>query len=172
MSPSYVFPTAWDDVLISSLSLAKGSIAPTQGEFKAGVETLLFVDSQRDTVHGSVQLPHRWIPGTTIYPHVHWSPMETGTGDIVWGLKYCLIPTSGASSAVVPDSKAHTISSNSQFKGVFTTFAGVDMTGYGVSTVVLFTLWREPTGNTLAGNAAMFDFDLHYQSNSPGTATP
>lgn len=162
----------WNDVLISSLALGKGAVSPTQDVFKGTTEVLQFSDVLEDTVFGSIQMPHDWNPGTSVVPHVHWSPMGTGTGDIVWGLKYILVPESGDSSAEIPDSKAHTISSNSQYKGIVTTFATIDMTGYGTSTVILFQLWRETTGNTLAGLAALFDIDFHYQSINYGTATP
>jgi hypothetical protein len=48
----------------------------------------LFDKSSTESVQIVLQLPHGYIEGTFIYPHIHWEPTDTDTGDVLWRMSY------------------------------------------------------------------------------------
>lgn len=63
----------WDDLRVP-LSTARpaGANVPTFEAFVDGTMAFNFDDG--DEIFFAVQMPHSWLIGSTIYPHLHWSP--------------------------------------------------------------------------------------------------
>ena len=68
------------------------AVFKTNGTGSQGVFIYWFDSSTEEEVYFVIQLPHSW-KGTTIRPHVHWTPAVTADGDpadqkVSWGLEY------------------------------------------------------------------------------------
>ncbi len=132
---------------------------------------LLFDSAATETITGQAQISHRWKEGTSIYPHIHWSPTSTNTGNVYWRLEYMVA------------------SVNSVFSGSFTTLnvlaAGVGVTnthqviGFGaipmtdnlISSIIKWKVSRigGDGTDTYTADAKFLEFDIHFEVNSPGS---
>lgn len=165
----------YDDSQSPSTAVRNGVEAPTSEIGFRGnnnFQALNFVNNQADEVQFTVQLPHSWEQGDTIFPHVHFSPWGTGTGNVQFILEYYISNVNGqfpASPATYTMTK--NIASNNQWYHLIANNAtGVTMSGITVSSVLYCRLYRD---NTVASNFAdkvtFLSFDYHYQKNSLGS---
>ena len=80
----------WTDYLAS---LATGKVAganvPTWSTFRDGISAYSFSASATNEVWVSFHVNHDMQEGSSVYPHVHWSPgSSTSTGVVRWGFEY------------------------------------------------------------------------------------
>ena len=94
--------TVWDDIQVSAGSASRlGFTDPDWAQFQddgsgsTGVYQLAFDNTTDEELYFTAELPHGWKLGSTIYPHVHWSPEDTNTGNVVWGLEYTISAING-----------------------------------------------------------------------------
>lgn len=121
------------------------------------------------------QLPHGWLVGSELRPHIHWSPGNSAnTGSVVWELEY-----SWANAVNPPNTygASTTLTATQAAAGAYghqiAQFAGIDGTGKRESSVLLCRIARvggDP-GDTFTGAAFGISFDIHYQIESPGSVT-
>lgn len=162
--------TMWEDLRAPAGNLTPGVTSPTWGNFVGNVKTYLFDPTKDEALHIQFQMPHRWAEGTTISPHVHWAPMNTNTGNIKWELEYSWANLDGTFSAptviTVTDAADGTTS-----KHQITDFADIAGTGKTMSSMFIARLRRLGTdvADTFTGNAALLEFDIHFQVNSMGS---
>lgn len=84
-----ILPAGWDDMRVSLTRATTGSAAPSLAVFLSPVQAYSFSKTTAQEVFFDVQLPHSWIPGTALEPHIHWSPgVSTDTGVVQWQLEY------------------------------------------------------------------------------------
>ncbi len=51
----------------------------------------------------TVQLPHNWKEGTTIFPHLHWMPKATASsGNVEWNFDYTWANYNSTTPEVIP----------------------------------------------------------------------
>ena len=48
----------------------------------------LFDPDTAEAIYIIAQMPHDWVAGGSIYPHVHWMPTTTNAGSVVWTMAY------------------------------------------------------------------------------------
>jgi len=132
---------------------------------------LVFSASAVNIIAIQAQMPHGWYAGSTIYPHVHWSPTDTNTGNVLWRLSYKIADING----VFPGSFT-SVDKLQAGAGVVDThqvavFSGITMTGYIASAMLLILVSR--IGNdgtdTYTGTAKLNEFDIHMQIDKLGT---
>ncbi len=88
-----VYPR-WDDLPVAVLaSKTQGSNQPTFQRFmqngnSQGIFLYSFAQNAEQETYFSFQLPHSYIDGTDLRPHVHWAQPSTATGNITWGIEY------------------------------------------------------------------------------------
>ena len=77
------------------MSLSKGGVndpnlvqVKDNGSGSTGVYTYQFDNNTEEELFFAAQIPHAWKEGSNIYPHVHWYPTNTDTGNVIWGLEY------------------------------------------------------------------------------------
>lgn len=176
--------TVWDDYMIPGTSVKTTGNSPPDmlGGFVGsatldipvfdGVTTL-------EQVFFTIQMPHCWKQGSTIYPHVHFSPTSTNSSDtnsrtVRFSLEYTwanINGTFGASSTLHMDSQGF-VPNTSQWKHLLATNAtGIDGTGKTLSSMLVCRLYRNPaaTEDTYPQDVAFLQFDIHYEIDSLGS---
>ena len=48
----------------------------------------LFDKASTESIQIISQLPHGYIEGSFLYPHIHWEPSDTDTGAVLWRMEY------------------------------------------------------------------------------------
>jgi hypothetical protein len=155
------------------------------GSGSRGVYTYTFENQStgnEEEVFFSVQLPHNWKEGSTIYPHVHWSPQTSGNnGSVVWGLEYTWVNYNSTTPLTFPNTTIITVTSASingssyRDKHLITSFNGLtpDNTQDKISSILMCRFFRKSgdAADTYNGNAAVLSVDFHYQMDGIGSHT-
>lgn len=168
--------TGWEDLRVPGLTAKyAGSQPPTLGPF--GSSGNLLVNrfnggSSVNAVYINVQMPHSWKSGSTIYPHIHWSPTTTDAGSVKWNFEYCWIDYGSTFSSTTTIS-ATQASGGTAWKHQIASFPAISGTGHDISSILIIRLFRDPTdgSDTYEEDAAFIDFDIHYEINSVGSHT-
>lgn len=146
--------------------------------FRDGVYAYGFDDAADESVNFIAQLPHAWKEGSTIYPHVHWGIATAGSGggaeNVKWGLEYTLANMSGGDTfpaSVTIYTDTIDVQNESQYQSIYTGIgAGIDMTGYDISAVIIGRLFRDTSvANDFVPDAYGFEFDIHYEIDTIGS---
>lgn len=178
--------TAWDDLMIPGTSVkTTGTSPPSLAGGFAGDNTLdLYVFDGVNTleqVFFTIQMPHNWKQGSTIYPHVHFSPTSTNTGDtaervVRFGFEYTwanIGGTFGATNTLNLDSDPF-VPNTSQWAHLLCKNAtGIDGAGMTLSSMLVCRLFRNPddAADTYPQDVAFLQFDMHYEIDSLGSET-
>jgi hypothetical protein len=162
----------WDDLRVS---LARGqtgaSDPPAFAEFRTGIYAWSFAASGVDALFFDCQLPHSWLAGTGIRPHLHWSPgVSTNTGAVTWRLDYSwanigdAFPAPTTLTAVDP---ADGVAYKQQIAG----FGEIDGTGKRASSVLMCRLYRDGSdgADTFTAAAWGLSCDFHIQVSGAGS---
>lgn len=174
--------TVYDDVRIEPTARNVGVKAPTFGTFTGGIFAYLFdnaVVSSEKELFFQLQLPHAWKEGTVIYPHVHWSPLTTGSAGekVRWGLEYTVAKPGGTFGAtgtiygadLVPGVGGTTPTQNVHY--ITPLGSGMAMTGNTLSSVIAARVFRNSShgDDTFTGTVAMLYVDFHVEINTLGS---
>lgn len=145
----------------ASLEFFSGSTGPQIWVFRnnASVEAMSF----------TVQLPHNWKEGTTIYPHIHWIPRANGTGNVQWNLDYTWVNIDGTFSATTTISGITTgpfTKDNHILTNIGTGIEGTDKT---YSSILICRIWRDSSlgTDTYANDAGGLSMDFHISLRNP-----
>jgi hypothetical protein len=164
--------TFWED-----LRFPASGINPPGAASDPTVDTtdgrLVFSASAENIVAIQVQMPHAWREGSTIHPHIHWSPTSTNTGNVKWQLKYKV-----ANINEVFPAEWTTITALQAGAGVSDTHQIVDfednlpMPGKTFSCMLLLLISRlgNDAADTYTGTAKLNEIDIHYEINGFGTS--
>ena len=124
----------------------------------------------------SVQLPHNWVEGTSVFPHVHWTPKADSGGvkTITWYLDYqwVNVQEAGSNPPIIPAQKTLSgVETRNFLKGqhIMTYIGGdgpglgIDGTGKNFSSVIICRLYRKPKtpGDDLDVDAGGLSVDFH-----------
>lgn len=170
--------TTFEDLRIDGMSTRVGVTAPTdevgfRGD--AAFYSRNFVHNQADEVQFSVQLPHAWKEGSAIHPHVHFSPWAANEGAAAakFIFEYYIANVNGtypASPATFPVTKTWTDSNQWKHLIAGGDSAGIDMTGYTLSSILKVRMYRDNTvTNNLADKVALLYIDIHYEIDALGS---
>lgn len=171
--------TLWDDLRVSldkassaaSLDFLPGaSSGPEIWYFRnaAGVEAMSF----------TVQIPHSWKEGSTIYPHIHWIPKNTATGDVEWNFDYTWANYDPNTPQIFPALTTSTVVAIGPFTQsahvitpLTTNNAGLTATGKTVSSVLICRIWRDSgrAADTYNNNVGLISIDFHFEMDTFGS---
>jgi hypothetical protein len=169
--------TQWDDLRISAEQVRTQGATniPAWAEWKTNLWALQFTNN--DAVFFTCQLPHGYVAGTDISPHIHFIPngiattgMVTFTLDYAWlniGGTYSSTLSVSGSKMVYGDVDKHLILELGEIGGT-----GDDGADRSFSSMLVCRLYRMDTGfeTPLYSRKINFlEFDFHYQSSSFGT---
>ncbi len=159
----------WDDERFPAQAITLGGLtSPPDREVDTGL--LLFDPLAIEVIAGLAQMPHTWIEGSPIYPHVHWTKTSANAGEVVWSFRYrwanfgaVFTPWSSvlASTGVIPHG-------DTDWQHALNVFAPVPLPSGTVSCCILFQLGRIAP-DAYADDARLIEFDLHYQKNALGS---
>lgn len=165
--------TTWDDLRVEPTSR---SVASAPVFSASGWDSLLYNyrfanGPTAEYLYFNVQMPHSWLEGSGIYPHVHFAPTTTGTGQVDFTIRCSWATPAGTFGTGSDYTVSYNIASNSQYKHVMASNASpVSMTGMGVSATAACRITRS-TSDGYAGNADVLYIDIHYEVDSMGSDT-
>jgi len=168
----YYTNTYWNDLKAPFSTAKRGQTNKPDFDFD-NVGLLFPQNDTTEIIYMILQFSHERAPGSDISPHVHWQQMNSN--DVVWKLAYKWFDNGDAVPAnwtfLTEDHDIFTYSSGSMLQITdFPTITGTSITG--VSSIFLVKVYRDDNVDAGAGSgdALGFEFDLHWQSNGPGSA--
>jgi len=126
----------------------------------------------------TVQIPHTWKEGTTIYPHIHWTPKSSAGGDVEWNFEYSWTNYDAVTPQSFPAITTSTVVATGPFTlgthiitPLTTANAGLDATGKKVSSVLVCRIWRNSsnTADTYNNHVGGISIDFHYEMDTFGS---
>jgi len=172
--------TVWDDLRVPlETAKTRGAAVPDYTQYKddgaasSGVYAYEFDDG--DEIYFSVQMPHSWKEGSTIYPHIHWTPSSDvdPSDNVGIGLEYAWADinedfpaNTSAEERDIPtgvdNADAHLLHDIPE--------AGIDGTGHTISSILLCRLYRQAAvSDNYADPIWIFEFDIHYEMDMAGS---
>lgn len=167
--PDFIAKPQWDDMRFPGATLRNGATAPPFNAFRGG--TYLPQFGAGDEAHVDGQMPHDWVEGTTLHPHVHYSCPDTAVGNFVFGLEITkATPGTGVFPAPTTIETAVTPTPGVAFGHHIVSFPSLDMTGMLLSTMFVVRAYRK-TGVASAYVPGIFvlELDFHYQKDTLGS---
>lgn len=165
----------WEDLRFPVQAInPPGQVSDPDIESDSGL--FLFDASSTELIYGVAQMPHTWVEGTTIYPHIHWQKTTSASGDVLWRFEYEIVDDGDIflktyfNLSDVTVTNEHAPDDNTAGRSLVSTFDGIDMTGYEISTFIYWKLSRVggDGSDTYGVDARFAEFDIHYQQNSFG----
>lgn len=168
----------WDDLRVV---LDNGSDGATFGYMigSSGPQIYYFRDNGTlESMSFVVQLPHSWKEGTTIYPHLHWVPEASESGNVEFNLEYSWANYDPTTPQVFPSYTTTTVVANGPFTanshqitGLTPANAGIDGTGKKISSILVCRLWRNSSraADTYNDIVGLLFVDFHIQIDSWGS---
>ena len=126
----------------------------------------------------SVQLPHSYKEGTTIYPHIHWTPKTAAAGVVEWKLHYTWINYQGTFPNPIIISGVASVSSNMGDHLITDLSGGSGITpttaNDNISSILVCVIQRDAgNGNdTYGDDAGALFVDFHFEMNTVGSRLP
>ena len=163
----------WDDLRVSlERANNQGGATPTYTIFKNGTKAYRFANG--NALDFTVQLPHGWKEGTTIYPHLHWCPTTnvSPSDNVGIGFEYTWASIGGAWGATTTVTRDVATGVNSAYKHIMNDFDddGIDATGQTVSSVLVCRVFRQAAAaDDYASGAFFLELDFHYQADTFGS---
>jgi hypothetical protein len=170
-------PVYWDDLRFPATSLQGGGINdPTFVQFQnngvasVGVYAWQFSATLNQDLFFWAQLPHTWKQGTALYPHIHWAPMSAAGGDVAWSFEYSIAKVGNPYPLTTQDN-IFPAAPGVALEHTLTPFLPMAPTSDPISTMIGCRIRRRGSNvaDTYPGLAALLEFDLHYEINTPGS---
>lgn len=167
-----ILATAWDDLRFPASGLnPPGQVTDPSVNSETGL--LEFDNNATTMITGVAQMPHAWLEGSAIRPHVHW--LQPAAGDVVWQMEYRLLPAVDgdfpAAWTTITASTPAFAYPGSGTRVMITNFSEIDMAGFTLSSMVVFRISRlgNDAADTMPATATLLEFDIHYQIDARGS---
>jgi len=182
-APLYNIPP-WNDLRTPLMSTTStGSNPPVaariyRNNVSQGVYVNKFVaDNTERELYFTIQLPHTYLQGSNLKPHLHFTTLDAITGTTRWGLEYTMssinsfFPTTtiiieGTRSIGVGDANKHMILDFPEIVG----------TGLGISSILICRLFRYSfdilnplTKDSYDAPIYALECDIHHQNDTAGS---
>ena len=162
----------WDDLRFPANVIISGPGAGNAAD-RSLFGTLLFASNQDEEAFLTVQMPHGYVQGTNFIPHVHWSKTTAAGGDVVWKMDYdCkdkgetftgALGTTATFTYVIDDADTAHLNAKAAISGGFDPGFSI------VSGMCIIRIWRDVSEDDYAADAELYEFDIHYQIDQPGS---
>jgi len=159
----------WDDLTYPAVQTKQGATdKPLFDLTEVGLK-FPYSDSTHLTVY-NVQLPHKWVVGTSIYPHVHYIQVgQSDTADFILKYRWInmgdtvtdFIRIEATDCTLLP----YTAGTNTHQLAAFPTLDGTGLTRSSILDIKLFR--KEDVGYN--GTILVKDFDIHFELVDPGS---
>jgi hypothetical protein len=174
------FKTTWTDLrIVPGVFDFSRPTAPQLATWQPGGSGSTFEIYEFDTgdeAYFTIQMPHTYVQGTDLYPHVHWTPRDRGVSEsgntVNWCLDYTICnvnctysPSATVSFLAICDgvNDKHQVKGNGPISG----------TGLHISHILVGRIYRG-SGDTWATNTpgnlpSLLEIDFHYQLDTTGS---
>ena len=171
--------TVFDDFVVPIVAANAAGVSPPSlvkvnddGAGSTGVYYYGFAHNAIREVFFTIQLPHRYKAGTAIRPHIHWGPTTANTGNVRWGLEYCIsnVNQQAALTSIIYGTGAAPGVLRQQ---VITGFPHIDGTDLRESSLLNCRFFRDAThvSDTYGFSAVAMSFDIHFEVEKLGTVS-
>jgi hypothetical protein len=164
----------WND-LKSSFSGAKaiGLNVPTHADFMGNIKAYNFsASSMQELFMQPLHVDHDYKPGSLMYPHIHWSPDDTNTGVVRWGIEYSIAMGHGQQAFPSPTTLylEQAGSGTAYMHQIIEDTAGINL-NVEPDSLVIMRVFRDAAhaNDTYTGVAWGHMLDMHYQSDRKNT---
>ena len=174
--------TRFEDLRVPMSSTRKGAaedplytVFRDNGSGSVGVYGSWFRTNQTEDLFFEVQMPHGWKEGSTLFPHIHWSPKTDTSGNKVrWGFEFIWVNvggTFGNTTITYAENPIGLTPNPTAYQHVISEFPSIDGTGQTLSSMFVCRVFRDGThGNDTYNNSAlMLQFDFHYEIDADGS---
>ena len=176
---SRVTPATWDDLKVpmSAVKIQAADKPPDFEEFIAGSDlyTYAFDGADDEQVFFVIQVNHNYKFGTDLHCHVHWSPTTNDAGNVQWCLSFTVAEIGGTFSSPAAATCATGAAGGTAWTHNITELVEIDGSAIdSVSSMGVMRLYRfgsDPADTYNAHDAALLEFDCHYQIDSWGSDT-
>jgi len=175
--------TTYTDLVVPITSTTRGgSKDPDFNEFKdngsgsQGVFGFDFDDDNQEELYFMVQMPHSWVEGTDIYPHVHWTSDDTDVGSkkVRWGLEYTWtnvgeeFPLTSIIYGEDPIAPCNPVTEDLHAITELGTLSG---TGKTLSSILVCRVFRDAghSNDNFGKDATLLMLDFHFQEDAFGS---
>jgi hypothetical protein len=165
----YYGGSGWDDLRFPfTANNPPGQVSPPDFDPVDGLP--LFDAASTERIVGLAQMPHAWLEGSEMRPHIHWSPTSAGAGNVLWRLDYKIAGV-GDSFPALWTTVDILAAADGDDKHQVDSFGQIDMTGETLSTVMKWRVSRigGDGTDTYGADAKGIEFDIHYRMNSLGS---
>jgi hypothetical protein len=173
------YNTAYDDEQVNfALFQFAGNNDPAWVDFTLGAVSFQALEfAQSDEVFFTVQLHHNYEQGTTLYPHVHWTPAGRGNEEngktVAWKVDVAVGVVGSEFAEPVTVDMTDACSGTDNHHELSPSTATLSGSGLKVSTILLCRLYRD-AGDTWAGTVSgqlplLLQFDIHIKIDSVGS---
>ena len=166
----------WEDLRFPAQGINPvGSTAPPAVNTTTGM--LEFSGTADNIIAGVAQMPHGWLQGTAIAPHIHLLFPTLGSAKASrWKLQYEIANVSGSfPSAYGTYAGSDTITvanPNDIDLHVLASFTPIDMSGKHVSCCMMWRISRLAASDAADNDTStiiFLEFDIHYRADSGGS---
>lgn len=171
--------TGWNDLVQAVIIRPGAPAAPSLGVFRDGIYAYQFAPDDINECFANFHLGHDYVPGTMVYPHVHWSPHTTSIGNVRWAFEYTWARRADStgqisfpatetlyieSGVAVPSQYMHKVNESGEGFGIPGSTMEVDA-------LLLCRIFRDGThpNDTFPDAVNLLTVDIHYQSDTKTT---
>lgn len=162
----------WEDLVFPPSTLNNAVGTPPD---VASDGTLLFAANVTEEVFIQAQMPHKWLEGSEIEPHVHWAKTTSAAGGVVWKIDYDwknvgeTYTGSLGTTLALSDTEGFTNDDTAHKHSIYA--ADITDATKTVSSIMLIRLYRDhdDAGDTYGADVKLYQFDIHYMIDQPGS---
>lgn len=168
----------WEDLRIASSQARLGSSAPAFSSGFAGssaMYTLQFnYTGTTNQIFFEIQMPHGWVTNSTIWPHVHFSPVSDTGGvakNVRWKLDYTWASINGTFAAPLTAVMDKSFTDAQWDHLMAVSASGISGAGQGISSMLVCRLYRDTSdgADTYDDLVCLLEFDIHYEVDMLGS---
>jgi len=157
----------WDDLRFSANLLKLGATSKPDFDY-TNVGLLFPQNDATEKIYLNAQIPHNWLLGSSLYPHLHY--VQDESEEPTFKLDYRWYETGGdptvGFTTITADTWQVSYSSGSILQVL--SFPAISGTGKDtLSSMLDLILYRDD--NTVSGDILVKEFDIHYQKSGWGS---
>lgn len=169
----------WDDLRFPVGAVKFGGAGlhpPTETVYKGSTVLAFDTGPNDDSIQFIAQLPHKYLEGSDIDIHVHFTIPTSGAGvgaeNVKWDVTYAWanrFDQFPAETAVSKTIDLQNLSADNNFRE---DIVDIDGTGKEISSILLCSLTRDVSvANDYADDIYFIEVDIHYRTDTPGGST-
>lgn len=165
----------WEDLRFPASAINPMGAA-SDPDWDTTVGGFLFDASSTEQLYLQVQIPHAWMLGTVLQPHVHWEKTVDDSptpGDVYWQLEYRWHRVGEAMTAAttIASSTSAITDDGTNDVHLITAFSDITTEGVGISDMLTMVLSRigGDAADTYGSDARLLEFDIHFKSDQSGS---